>query len=389
MPDPLEQIDRIQHRPAMYLGQLGTGGLHVLLDEVVGLCLEGAARGATSQIDVTLHADGSLSVADNGPGLPAGCNPEGEPAGLVYSCTHRGDASLVPAEWGVARTGQLFVCANALAAWFEAEVRRADGCERQRFERGYPVEAPPRSLPNAPRACGSCFRWLPDPEFFPDAACVPFLLRNRLRTHALLASPVRITLTDERADSHQEFQFARGVADFVEVLNTGFWPANAPIHIEHSADWGELAAAIQYHSRGAMAQDRPAELLSFVNHRLTTHGTHVDALRGALGVVVNRYAREMEINAPTEPDLKSEYFLFNASAVVTVRMASPKYEGSYRQRLGCPELFHDMEAAIRRGLEANLASDPRVKGVFRGVAHRAIRERARDHRKHPIKSLLK
>jgi DNA gyrase/topoisomerase IV subunit B len=373
----------------MFLGELGTGGLHVLLDEVVGLCLMGATRGAASQIDVTLHADGSLSVADNGPGLPAGCNPAGEAAGLAYSCTHLGDTSLVPAEWGAAKTGQWFVCANALAEWFEAEVRRADGWERQRFERGYPVATPPNRLPNAPRTRGSYFRWLPDREIFPDAACEPYLLRNRLRTHALLASPVRITLTDEQVASHQEFQFARGVADFVELLNTGFWPGHTPIHIEHSADWGEIAAAIQYHSRGASAQDRPAELLSFVNHRLTTHGTHLDALRGALCVVLNRYAREIEINAPTEPDLKSEYFLFNASAVVTVRMASPKYEGSYRQRLGCPELFHDMEAAIRQGLETSLATDPRVKGVFWGAAQRAIRERARDRRKHPIKSLLK
>ena len=389
MPDPLEHIDRIRHRPAMYLGLLGSGGLHVLLDEVVGLCLEGATRGATSQIDVTLHADGSLSVADDGPGLPAGGTPDGEPVGLAYSCTHRGDATLLPAGWVAARMGHLFVCANALAEWFEAEVRRADGCERQRFERGYPVATPPNLLSDGPRTRGSYFRWLPDREIFPDAACEPYILRNRLRTHALLASPVRLTLTDERAGSHQEFQFDRGVADFVEVLNIGFRPSHSPIRIEHHAGWGELSAAIQYYTRGAMAGRKPWELLSFVNHNITTHGTHRDAVRGALGVVLNRHAREIGLNPPTEPNLKTEYFLFDATAVVSVRMAAPRYEGAYRQHLGCPELFHDMEAAIRRVIEASLASDPRVQGVFTGAVRRATWQREEDRRKHPTKSLLK
>jgi DNA gyrase/topoisomerase IV subunit B len=353
----MDGIVGIRQRPELYLESLGSEGLLQGLTEVLGLCLEGVLRHFTSRIEVTLHADGSLAVFQDGYGLPVAEDSPGSPLPLAEVCL-RGSASLIPASWGAHRQDAAIATALALSEWFEVTVRREHGWERQRFEKGYPVAAAPLPLPEGLPDQGSYFHWRPDPEIFPDTAWMPYQIQNLLRTHALLAPVLRITWKDDARRIHQEFHFPGGVADFVDLLNTGGHPLHPPVRIEHQAPWGVLSLAFQYCRPGLGVEPAAGRILSYVNHVPTTGGTHVEAVRAGLSAVFNQLAQELGILGADDADLPYADLATGLTVVVSVRLERTRLDVDMRSRLETPQLSEEMEAAVRGGIQHELDAAP-------------------------------
>jgi DNA gyrase subunit B len=346
----LEGLEAVRKRPGMYIGSTGTRGLHHLVYEVVDNSVDEALAGRASRVDVTIHPDNSVTVVDDGAGIPVGTmEKEGRPAvEVVLTVLHAGgkfgDGGGYKVSGGLHGVGVSVV--NALSESLIVEVRREGHVWRQEYERGVPKADLAKG--EAASETGTTISWLPDAEIFESLELDFSILEQRLRETAFLTRGLKITLTDERSGgNHVEFQYDGGIEDFVRFLNENKDPIQKKvIFFEGESEEGAVEVAMQWN--GSYQES----VFSFANN-INTHegGSHLSGFRSALTYVLNRYAREKGLLKEKDENLSGEDVREGLTAVISAKLADPQFEGQTKTKLGNP----GMEGFVRSIVNARLA----------------------------------
>ncbi len=347
----LEGLEAVRRRPSMYIGSTGPRGLHHLVWEVVDNSVDEAMAGHATRIEVTLLADGGVRVVDNGRGIPVDRVAKTKLSGLttVLTTLHAGgkfEQGAYQVSGGLHGVGVSVV--NALSARLDAEVRNSGHVWTQSFKRGAAVTKDPVKGA-AVRRTGTTITFWPDPEVFTETT--EFDLETvaiRLREMAFLNRALEITVTDERLDepSTQTFQYKGGLIDFVSHLNSKREPLHPHIiDILDEASEAELELAMQW----TTAYNE--SVLSFAN-TINTHegGTHEEGFRKALTKAVNDFARSKGLLKDKDPNLTGEDVREGLTAVISVRVRDPQFEGQTKTKLGNTEIRSYVEKALNRKL---------------------------------------
>ncbi|HWP35316.1 MAG TPA: ATP-binding protein, partial [Thermodesulfobacteriota bacterium] len=384
----LKGLSAVRKRPAMYIGSTGASGLHHLVYEVVDNSIDEALAGHARRIAVTLHPDGSVSVDDDGRGIPVDRHPgEGKSAAeVVMTVLHAGgkfDHGSYKVSGGLHGVGVSVV--NALSEWCELEVRRDGRVHRQRYRRGVP-EGPLRVV-GATRGRGTTVRFKPDPEIFETTEFVFDTLAARLRELAFLVPGVRITLTDartagEEGGRQETFHATGGIAAFVEFLAQGttrLFPK--PLVVAGERDRVRVEAACLY-------TDGYSELIqSFANTiRTPEGGTHLVGFKAALTRTINAYAATHNLLKDLKENLSGDDVREGLVAVVSVMLPDPQFEGQTKAKLGNSEVRTIVEAVVaeelgrlfeRQGTVARRIVEKAVEAARAREAARKARELVR------------
>ena len=376
----LEGLEAVRKRPAMYIGDTNERGLHHLVYEVVDNSVDEALAGVCTEINVNINSDGSVSVTDNGRGIPVELHKEQNRSALeVVMCTlHAGgkfDKDSYKVSGGLHGVG--VSCVNALAEWMEVEVYRDGVVYFQRYERGKPVN-PVKELGKTQKR-GTRVVFKPDAEIFETTEYKFSILATRLRELAFLNRGLTITISDERADKDktERFCYAGGIVEFVKHLNSSKVPAHEDvIHLARQGEGCEVEVALQYN-------DSYNEVLfSFVNNINTVEGgTHVSGFRSALTRTFNNYAKAHNLLKGGEPP-SGEDLREGLTAIVSCRVAEPQFEGQTKAKLGNSEIQGFVEQAVNEALGAYLDEHPRTAKmiVLKAVQAALAREAARKAR---------
>jgi DNA gyrase subunit B len=367
----LEGLEHVRKRPAMYIGDTGPRGLHHLVNEVVDNAVDEALAGRCDRIDVVLGADGSVAVQDNGAGIPVGIHPKvGRPT-LEVVLTTLGAGGKFGGE-GYRVSGGLHgvgvSVVNALSQWLEVTVARDGRAYRQRFERGRPVTE--LACLGATDQRGTRVRFAPDPEIFPDTVFRFETLAQRLRELAFLSSGLEIRLLDERDGRETRFRYREGIRSFVAYLNRGQAVLHDPVHLRASRDGIEVEVALQY------TEGYSENISSFANTINTGEGgTHEIGFKAALTRAVNEYARRVGVLKAGAENLSGEDVRDGLTAVVSVKLPNPSFEGQTKTKLTNPEVRGVVEAVVGEGLAAYLEENPSAARAILDKATQAMRVR--------------
>jgi DNA gyrase subunit B len=346
----LEGLQAVRKRPGMYIGSTGPRGLHHLVYEVVDNSIDEALAGRCSKILATINADGSVSVTDDGAGIPVAPipgNKDRRPAvEVVLTTLHAGgkfEGKGYTVSGGLHGVGVSVV--NALSEKLLVEIYR-DGHEwRQTYERGKSTTKLIKG--KSTKKTGTTVTFWPDHEIFEDLDFKPDVLAQRLKELAYLTKGVAITLTDERVSppTEETFRFTGGIADFVKALNTGRETLNRVIYFESSEEGREVDIALQWN---AGYND---SIYTFAN-TINTHegGMHEEGFKKALTNVVNRYARAKTLLKEKEENLQGEDIREGLTAIVSVKLRDPQFEGQTKTKLGNTEIRAFVEKAVNARL---------------------------------------
>ena len=362
----LEGLEAVRKHPAMYIGGTGPEGLHHLVIEVVDNSVDEAMAGFCDRIAVTIHLDNSVTVVDNGRGIPVDFHePTGRPAvEVVLTTLHAGgkfDSSAYKVAGGLHGVGVSVV--NALSEWLEVEIWREGKRYLQRYERGKPT-GEIEEIGKA-RKGGTRIAFLPDEQIFEDRTFSLDTLSNRLRELAFLNKGLRIILADERADETREFYYTGGIKALVDLLNenkTVLHPK--PIHIEETRNGTIVEVAIQYNNGYAET------VFSFANN-INTHdgGTHLIGFRSALTRTINSYAAGRDLLKNLKASLTGEDIREGLTAVISVKLTNPQFEGQTKARLNNPDMKGLVETIVNEKLGEFLEENP---GIGRRIVDKAV-----------------
>ena len=364
----LEGLEAVRVRPAMYIGSTGPTGLHHLFREVVDNSVDEAMGGHCGRIEVTIHQDGSLSVRDDGRGIPVDPEPStGLPAvEVVMTRLHAGgkfEAEAYKFSAGLHGVGVSVV--NALSTWLRVEVRRGGRVWKQSYRRGESAGPLREAGPAEPGDAGTLVRFLPDPTIFEETTEFDYdLIAHRVRELAFLVRGVRIRLLDERDGREETFHYEGGISEFVSHLTR----KESPVH--------DSVISLTLESDGAAEDDgagpRSCEVAmqwnhgyqegvhSYANNVSTPEGgTHLSGLRAALTKAINAYAP----NAPAGKELKGRSVLgedtrVGLTAVISVRVAEPQFEGQTKTKLGNSSVQGFVEKMVYEGLTRFFEENP-------------------------------
>jgi DNA gyrase subunit B len=355
----LEGLEAVRKRPGMYVGSTGARGLHHLIYEVVDNSVDEALAGECDHVEIAIHPDNSVTVTDNGRGIPVDMHQkEKRPAAeVVLTTLHAGgkfgDGGGYKVSGGLHGVGVSVV--NALAESLELTVWR-DGHEwTQSYERGAP-KAPLKKRAKTGRR-GTRITYLPDLEIFDTLDYDRAILEQRFREMAFLTKGLRIDFKDERGEGfEQTFKYDGGIVDFVKYLHSQGTREplhNKVIYVADRADPGEVEVAMQWN---ASYQE---SLLSFANN-INTHegGTHLSGFRSALTRTINAYARQKGELKEKDPNLQGEDVREGLTAVISVKIRDPQFEGQTKTKLGNPPVEGFVQAALNRGLSEFLEENP-------------------------------
>jgi DNA gyrase subunit B len=393
----LEGLEAVRMRPGMYIGGTGVGPLHHLVYEVVDNSIDEAMAGFATVVSVTINADGSCTVVDNGRGIPVGPkkheNPayDGKPAvEIVMTVLHaggkfdnEGGQSAYKVSGGLHGVG--VSCVNALSEWLECEVYRDGLIHSIAFERGKttePLHVVGRIPDNSPFKTGTRVTFAPDPEIFPDTRFDYTTLANRLRELSYLNPGVTIRLRDERVGPdgrirQDTFRADNGLLEYVEHLMAGKTAVSAPVYLrrEDKADSLICEVALQYHDGYSET------LLTFANNiNNVDGGTHAQGFKVALTRAMNNYARKENILKEKDPVPTGEDLREGLVAIVSVKLPNPAFNNQPKEKLLNPEVESFVSAAVGEGLEAWLAEHPQeakrlcLKGIVAAQAREAARK---------------
>ncbi|MFQ5839154.1 MAG: DNA topoisomerase (ATP-hydrolyzing) subunit B [Candidatus Methylomirabilales bacterium] len=365
----LEGLEAVRKRPAMYIGGTGPEGLHRLVYEVVDNSVDEALVGVCDRIEVTVHIDNSVTVRDNGRGIPV---EEYRETGLsavevVMTKLHAGgkfEHSAYKVSGGLHGVGVSVV--NALSEWLEVEVAWSDGRRYlQRYERGKPCG--PLEAVGKARRTGTRVTFLADPQIFEEDRNFNLdVLSNRLRELAFLNRGLRIVLTDERAEAAkgQEFYYTGGIRSFVELLNANKNVLHPkPVYIEAERDNTQIEVALQYNDGYAET------VFSFANNINTRDGgTHVIGFRSALTRTINQYAANRNLVKDLRVSLSGEDVREGLTAVISVKLPNPQFEGQTKGRLNNPDMKGMVETVVNEKLGEYLEENP---GIGRKIVEKA------------------
>ncbi len=368
----LDGIAAVRKRPAMYIADTSTRGLHHLVEEVVDNAIDEAMAGYCKNIVVTLHLDGSVMVQDDGRGIPVGLHKEQKKPALevVMTTLHAGgkfDHTSYKVSGGLHGVGVSVV--NALSEWLTAEVHVDGVAYYQEYARGK-VACKLQKRGRAKRS-GTKITFKPDPEIFDDPDFHYDILSRRLRELAFLNSGVKIKITDERAERADEFQYKGGLKAFIKHLNEGKNTLHRDIiHFQKAENDVEVEVAMQY-------TDGYAEtVFSFANNINTTEGgTHVSGFRAALTRTLNTYGRNQGAlknnESPSGEDVRE-----GVTAVISVKLPDPQFEGQTKTKLGNRDLQGLVEASVNEQLGNYLEEHPAVARAIVNKIIQAARARA-------------
>jgi DNA gyrase subunit B len=378
----LEGVDAVRKRPAMYIGDTTQRGLHHLVYEVVDNSIDECMGGYASRIDVIIHADNSVSVTDDGRGIPVDIHKgEGKPAvEVVLTTLHAGgkfDHRVYKVAGGLHGVG--VSCVNALSEWLEVEVRREGKMYHIEFERGK-TSSKLKAIGNS-KTTGTRVTFRADEEIFGKGKIVYSFdtLANRLRELAFLNKNVMITLKDERAkDKYAEFQFSGGVVSFVEFLNKNKNVLHKKvIWFAREKDMIQAEIAMQYNDGYG------ENIFTFANNINTIEGgTHLTGFKSALTRTINQYCKAKNLIKESDPAMSGDDVREGLTAVISVKVPNPQFEGQTKTKLGNSEVEGIVESIINDALTAFIEENPPVanKIVEKAVLAARAREAARKAR---------
>ncbi len=367
----LEGLEAVRTRPAMYIGSTGPQGLHHLVYEVVDNSIDEALAGFCKNIEVIIHIDNSVTVNDDGRGIPVDPHPERlhqSTLEVVMTVLHAGgkfDKEAYKFSGGLHGVGVSVV--NALSEWLEVHVRRNGYLYRMRFERGKPVTGLERLGPA--KKTGTSVRFKPDPEIFETTEFSYETLSNRLRELAFLNRGITIVLRDERAEgrSHR-FHYEGGIVEFVKQLNAGKNVINPePIYfhvakqIVRETPDGETKEDVEVEVCLQYNDGFTENFYSFVNNIHTTEGgTHVIGFRKALTRTINDYARKNELLKKLKDNLTGDDLREGLTCVLSLKMSNPQFESQTKIKLGNTEVAGIVEQIVNEALSQYLEENPKV-----------------------------
>ena len=376
----LEGLEPVRLRPGMYIGSTGSRGLHHLVYEVVDNSVDEALAGRCDRVEVRLHPDNSVTVSDNGSGIPVDVMAEqGLPAlTVVLTKLHAGGkfgGDGYKVSGGLHGVGVSVV--NALSSWLIAEVRRDGKVWRQEFQRGVPVGD--METVGTSKETGTTISFLPDAEIFEEIEYSAETLQQRLREMAFLTRGLRIILDDERAEgSRAEFYYEGGIRDFVAYVNEAKEPIHKHIvYFEGAGEHGDVEVAMQWNSS---YQD---SVYTFANN-INTHegGTHLSGFKAALTRTLNDYARAKGLLKEKEENLDGEDVREGLAAVISVKLREPQFEGQTKTKLGNPGVRGLVEQTVNQKLAEFLEENPSDARqiISKAVAASRARQAARKAR---------
>ena len=339
----------------MYIGSTDNRGLHHLIYEIVDNSTDEALAGFCTRIEVTLHQDGSASVADNGRGIPVDImKDQGKPAlEVVMTKLHAGGkfgGGGYKVSGGLHGVGLSVV--NALSQRLLVTVMRHGKQHDQEYRRGTPV-APLKASGKADTT-GTYIRFWPDPEVFEELGFHWDIVSHRLRELAFLNKALTIVLHDERIDLEYTFYFEGGIGAFVKYLNRDKgWVNLRPLHVERETDGNTVEIALQYN------QGFTESVLAFANDINTVEGgSHVTGFRSALTSVLNKYARKANLMREQDPNLTGDDVREGLTAVISVKVREPQFEGQTKTKLGNSEVRGQVETVFSEAFTQYLDENP-------------------------------
>ena len=354
----LEGMEAVRKRPAMYIGSTSSGGLHHLVYEIVDNSIDEALAGHCDSIEATIHSDNSISVSDNGRGIPVDMHPTQKVSALevVMTKLHAGgkfDHQSYKVSGGLHGVGASVV--NALSEWLEAEVRRDGKVWYQSYKRGVP-DGKVKSIGEAKKT-GTKITFLPDKQIFTESVYSFDVLAKRLRELAFLNKGIYVKLLDERGKGKEAvFQFNGGIIQFVKDLNQNKEVIfNTPLYFEKEKDRVTVEVSIQYNDTYA------ENVFSFVNNINTIEGgTHLQGFRSALTRTINDYAKKNSMIKEADPPISGDDVREGLTAVISVKVPDPQFEGQTKTKLGNGEVEGITRQICNDGLGTFFEQNPTV-----------------------------
>jgi len=368
----LEGLEPVRKRPGMYIGSTGPKGLHHLVYEVVDNSIDEVLAGFCDTINVTIHTDNSVTVEDNGRGIPVGIHPKtGRPAvEVALTMLHAGSkfgGGGYKVSGGLHGVGVSVV--NALSEWLIVTIKQNGHLYRQRYERGKPVTD--LEIIGDTDETGTIISFKPDYQIFEELEYNYETLRNRLRELAFLNKEVTITLVDERDGKKDVFHYDGGIKSFVEYLNKNRSPLHKEIiYISGMRDDVQVEVAMQYNDSYVES------VYAFANNIETPEGgTHLSGFRSAMTKVINDYARKLNMLKANEPSLSGDDVREGLTAIISIKLTDPQFEGQTKEKLGNSEVRGIVDSIVSEGLSTYFEEHPTVAKAIIDKAISAFRAR--------------
>ncbi len=375
----LRGLEAVRKRPAMYIGDVGVRGLHHLVYEVVDNSIDEALAGYCKNIEVSINKDGSISVLDDGRGIPVDIHPEEKKSALevVMTVLHAGgkfDKRVYKVSGGLHGVGVSVV--NALSEWLIAEVYRDGKIYRQKYERGVPVT--PVEVVGTTDKRGTKITFLPDKLIFKNIKFEFERLAERMRELAFLNPDVTITLEDKRTGRKEIYHYEGGIVEFIKYINATKKPLHKDvIYITGEKEGVYVDVGIQY------TDEYTDTILSYVNDINTIEGgTHVSGFKSALTRTLNTYAQKNNL-LKSKIELTGDDFREGLTAIISVKVPEPQFEGQTKTKLGNSEVKSIVESIVADGLMEYLETNPStakkiLEKCIRAAEAREAARRARE-----------
>ncbi|MDR3071279.1 MAG: DNA topoisomerase (ATP-hydrolyzing) subunit B [Endomicrobium sp.] len=365
----LEGLEAVRKRPAMYIGSTGSQGLHHLVYEVVDNSIDEVLAGYCKNIDVTIHTDNSITVLDDGRGIPVDSHPDPKFKGvsaleIVLTRLHAGgkfDKDSYKVSGGLHGVG--VSCVNALSISLEVEVYRNGKIYKQSYSKGKPLGSV--EIEGATDQIGTKITFHPDVEIFTETTYSFDILANRLRELAFLNAGTHIRISDERNDKEHIFDYDGGIKTFVQYLNANKNVINKdPIYFKKERDSVEVEIAMQYND------SFNEQIFTFVNNINTIEGgTHLSGFRSSLTRSVNEYIKKNEISKIKDLKLSGEDVREGLAAVISIKVPNPQFEGQTKTKLGTSEVEGITQSVVGDALTSFLEENP---GIANQILEKAI-----------------
>ncbi len=371
----LEGLEAVRRRPGMYVGGTDIKALHHLVYEVVDNSIDEALAGTCSRIDITIHADSSVTVQDDGRGIPVDMHPQMKKSALevVMTVLHAGGkfgGGGYKVSGGLHGVGVSAV--NALSEWCEVEVRRDGQIHKQRYERGYPQGPVKASGKVKEDDSGTRTTFKFDPEIFKEDIDYRFdTLAQRFREMAFVTRGTTIYFSDERSDRELTFYFEGGINSFVRYLNRNRASLHPVVYVDKEVDGVGIEAAIQY------TDSYTESVYSFANTINTVDGgTHLTGLRGALTRVINDFARKNNLLKDSDPNFSGDDTREGLTAIVSIKHPDPQFESQTKVKLMNAEVQTFVQQVVVEGFNTFLEENPSAAKAI--IAKCLTSARARD-----------
>ncbi|WP_142413720.1 DNA topoisomerase (ATP-hydrolyzing) subunit B [Hathewaya massiliensis] len=368
----LEGLEAVRKRPGMYIGSTSSRGLHHLVYEIVDNSIDEALAGHCNNIEVTVSKDNTVTVTDDGRGIPVGMHPKLKRPTLevIMTVLHAGgkfDGSGYKVSGGLHGVGASVV--NALSKMFVVEVKREGNVYRQEYK--YGKVATELEVTGTTEEHGTTIYFEPDPEIFDEIEFDYDILAQRLRELAFLNKGIRINFNFEKEEKKTEFHYEGGLKSFIEYLNRNKDVLHKePVYIEGSKDDNMVELALQYNDSYS------ENIFSFANNIDTIEGgTHLSGFKAALTRVLNDYAKKFGFLKENDKNLSGEDIREGLTAVVSVKLTDPQFEGQTKTKLGNSEMRGIVDSILSEALGAYLEENPQVAKIIVDKALSAARAR--------------